>query len=355
MIRLYGTAYLDLQNNREYINTVKRNLTIYGVNNPVSRLCDFQHSEYYAEAENLIAHEFVTEDACLFPNGYLAGMATKRVLTDIARIKKGTIITPETAHPCYSVDGRHLKTDHKVGIKLNYHKKIIIMSAINSFYGEIDESYHLLNLKNIHVAALDVSHTAFIWDHNLISPYTNLIDNIIFFGSLSKAASYPAGFVAGPKDIIKKLREQPEFSTSCPPSIAHTVSFISSENIRRKQLEKLNKVAEKFNNGMQLSRPINSGYLPIYNINSDNEKIYKLLLNNGFEASFMSYPFKESMKHLRVVLNAGLNVTLINKIIDLLIDHQTDVSCFTRVKLFDVVFEQPHTETVISSTISTFE
>ena len=44
---------------------------------------------------------------------------------------------------------------------------------------------------------------------------------------------------------------------------------------------------------------------PIYNIGKDNDKLYKKFRKYNLEVSYMPYPFKDSDKHLRIILKSN--------------------------------------------------
>ena len=194
-VRLYGTSYFDLHKNKKYIKYLNKAFKKYGVNNPISRLSDYEHFNILEKVEKQIAKDFGCEDACLFSSGYLSCVCMKNHILNDAKVYKSDIVYNRNFHPSW-IDEKMIKIS-----KNNINKKNIFMSnSLNSFYGKKEDyKKYIIKFRKI---AIDVSHTAYIFNHKKEAK-----KNVLFFGSLNKAPSFPAGFIAGNFNNIKKIRK----------------------------------------------------------------------------------------------------------------------------------------------------
>jgi len=290
-IRLYGTSYFDLHKNQQYIEYLNTAFKKYGVNNPISRLSDYEYFDILEKTEKQIAKDFGCEDACLFSSGSLACSCVKNYLLSRAENNNEEIFHSSNYHPSWidkkMKDIKYLKKDKN---------DIFISNSLNSFYGE-KENY-MQYAERFNKIAVDVSHTAYIWNHK-----KEANSKMLFFGSLNKAPSFPAGFVAGSSRDIKEIKKLAEYTTSTPPSVAFAKVFLEMDNIRKEQLEKLKINMKIMDKALKVNR---DNPFPIYNMGISDESLYKNFRNSGLDVSYMPYPFEYSYKHLRIVFNSEI-------------------------------------------------
>lgn len=302
-VRLYGTSYFDLHKNKKYIKYLNKAFKKYGVNNPISRLSDYEHFNILEKTEQQIAKDFGCEDACLFSSGYLACVSIKNYLLKDAKINKCDIVYNSNFHPSW-IDDKMVEMSKSYIDKNN----IFISNSLNSFYGK-KENYTKY-IKKFRKIVIDVSHTAYIWSHKKEAD-----NNVLFFGSLNKASSFPAGFIAGSFEDVKKIKKLAEYTTSTPPSVAFASVFLKMKKLRKQQLKKLK------NNMIYMDKILNknlSSAFPIYNLGKNNDELYDKLRLGDLEVSYMSYPFDYSDKHLRIILNSNTKKSDFKKIKSLL-------------------------------------
>jgi len=289
-IRLYGTSYFDLQKDKTYIKLLNKAFKKYGINNPISRLSDYKYFKILKKAEKQIAKDFGCKEACVFSSGYLAGDCIRTYLLEIINKENSKIVYNKNFHPSW-YDEKMIKIS-KNNIK---RKNLFISNSLNSFFG-IKENY-LKYINKFKLIAIDVSHTAYIWNHK-----KEVNDNILFFGSLNKASAFPAGFIAGNKKNIKRIRQLAQYTTSTPPSVAFSSVFLKMKKQRKKQRKKLYKIMKVMDKLVKKKKSI----FPIYNIGINNDKLYKKFIKANLEISYMPYPYKISKKYLRIILNSNL-------------------------------------------------
>ena len=351
MIRLYGSAYLNIQHQKEYIDIFNDAIKKFGVNNPVSRLSTFTHSQYYEIVEQQLALDFSSQSACLLSNGYLSGVALKNVLFDIAKQKNYSIIYDINGHPCYQP---RENPDYNTELVDFSSDSILLINSINSFYGCIDETWYLSFLDGLKILAIDVSHTAHIFDHQSLLKHVKDDVEIIFFGSLGKAAAFSAGFVAGSSKIIEIIKQQAEFCAATPPSIAGAYTYMQSQQIRESLKQHLIKLIEIFEMNFDLKPNKFANYqkFPVFNIQNNNNTTYSKLLSLGYETSFMSYPYPKSEKQLRLILNAGLSKSQIEDVISILYTEKLKINTYNFNSNIDVIVEKPSNKKIQRTAIS---
>jgi len=302
-VRLYGTSYFDLHTNKKNIKYLNKAFKKYGVNNPISRLSDYEHFNILEKTEQQIAKDFGCEDACLFSSGYLACVCIKNHLLNDAKRNNSDTVYNTNFHPSW-IDDKMIQIS-----KNNIDKKnIFISNSLNSFYGK-KENYPKY-IKMFRKIAIDVSHTAYILNHKKEAK-----NNILFFGSLNKASAFPAGFITGSFDDIKRIKKLAEYTTSTPPSIAFASAFLKMKKLRKQKLKMLK------NNMIYMDKILNknlSSAFPIYNLGKNNDELYDKLRLGDLEVSYMPYPFDYSDKHLRIILNSNTKKSDFKKIKSLL-------------------------------------
>jgi len=297
-VRLYGTSYFDLHKNKKYIKYLNKAFKKYGVNNPISRLSDYKHFNILKETEKQIAKDFGCEDACLFSSGYLACVCIKNYLLNDVKRNNSDIVYNTNFHPSW-IDDKMIEIS-----KNNIDKKnIFISNSLNSFYGEKED--YKKYIKKFRKIAIDISHTAYILNHK-----KEVKNNVLFFGSLNKASSFPAGFIIGSFKDIKKIKKLAEYTTSTPPSVAFASIFLKMRTIRKIQLKKLRTNIKFINKQLKIKKSF-----PIYNIDINNDKLYNKFRLNNLELSYMPYPFINSNKHLRIILNSETKKNDLKKLI----------------------------------------
>lgn len=303
-IRLYGTSYLNMYQNKVYIKHLHKAFKKYGVNNPISRLSNYKYFSILEKVERQIARDFGSEDACIFSSGYIASVCLKNYFVKKA---KKNIFYNSSYHPAWFDNSmkniNYLNTENK---------DFIISNSLNSFFG-IKENY-LEMIDKFEKIAIDVSHTAYIWNHK-----NEANNKILFFGSLNKAPAFPAGFIAGSKEDIKDIKKFAEYTTSTPPSIAFAKVFLQMVDIRIRQLEKLKYNMRIVDQAWNINR---NDPFPIYNIGLENKSLYEKFKYKGFEISYMPYPYIYSKKYLRIILNSGLTFKNLEELVQLIISHK---------------------------------
>ena len=315
-MELFGTSYLGLQNDPEYLQILTDALLVHGSNNPISRLNDYDFSPLEA-AEVEIAREWCCEDACLLSSGYLAGAAVMQVLQKLAKERSWCVVLASNHHPC-----THPTSDRKPEHLNDSDAANALNTAVSQ--GKIDgwimvsDSVDIMTglpagftvsgsvASHASLCALDVSHSAYIWSHEHLNRRAQIDQNlVVYFGSLGKAPAFPAGFVAGPSDIVNLVRALPSYFAASPPPLANAVAFLTAKHLRARKRERLEALMNHVNSTYKICRSADFSF-PIYNYGTGLNSEYLTLHDEGFVLSYLAYPDPEGNRVLRSVLNADI-------------------------------------------------
>ena len=305
MLDLFGTAYLGLQRCDRYVEIACEGMRSYGVANPFGRDSDYDFGPL-VQAEMAVAKEFVQEAACLFSSGFIAGNATRRLLGRVSKEEDMGLAVASDIHPCFSLGGFYglpqSDGDTISFVERKNRRWIAVFEPLNSLLGtrtlDVEKS---MIIERAAVRAIDVSHTAFLWNHaNLIG-----VGETLFYGSLGKAAAFPVGFAAGPRRLIDRLRGDPAYRTSYPPANALAYAFLHSDDLRRERHKKLRKLLAIVDASLGLDR--GTAWFPAYYL-TDQEEIYLGFLKDGIRLSCVRYPSETATPMVRAVVHAGLQL-----------------------------------------------
>ncbi|MGB0372288.1 MAG: aminotransferase class I/II-fold pyridoxal phosphate-dependent enzyme [Opitutales bacterium] len=304
---LYGTSYLGLQTHPEYLRILQENLQQYGVNNPMSRN-NAGVFKVLERAETSLMEEWESEEACLLPNGFQAGQAVLAVCRDL----DCPIYAQADGHPCYLPN---VLADTSSSVALD--RFGLIFDAVDPFTG-LSNWMQKTSLELVHRAdfkALDVSHVAGVW------PSQDLIKHLnperspltLYFGSLAKASAFPAGFVAGPRKIIRQIRALPQFTASSPPANYLAASFLDSTLLRSRLKGELSRIMKEVRRRLKL--PDDPWAFPSFLLKTPNNSELSMLEAQGIHISALAYPSTHSPVRYRCVLNAMLSATELEQIL----------------------------------------
>ena len=253
------------------------------------------------------------EAACLLANGFLAGQA---IYTLASRLPHASYVQSD-GHPCYH--GPVSKPTRTPDESESYN---VILDAVDPFSGQANwsSSESLEALSKARIIAMDISHVFNVWNPSKIyeklgSAYDG---RSVLFGSLAKAAAFPAGVVAGPQTIIDKIRRFPVYTASSAPARYLAASYLDSNTLRNHLMDTLNQVIAQVFEGLGLE--LNPLSFPVCTVRPSAEIGPQFFEEKGMHISALSYPNPEDPVRIRCVLNAGLTLSDINKLIQTLND-----------------------------------
>lgn len=233
-----GTSYLGVSEVAPFNKQLKQSIDIWGSAHGSSREANIQLS-IYNTGEKLFAELFNTETSVTTSSGTLAGILSVKTLQNrntafLYMPKTHPSILPEKSFPVF--------IDNKLNVLLTNSKKeeiIIITDAIASLE---THPYSFTFLKEIHankkvVLLVDVSH--YLGVYNDFSPFTFNNIETIFVSSLGKAYGINGGVIAGNTTFIQQVKSSSLFKGAAGMSPAFLDCFVNSQNIYRKQQQKL--------------------------------------------------------------------------------------------------------------------
>lgn len=319
-----GYSYLGMNHVKEFVALVKEGIDKYAILFPSSRISNTRLNLYQIFEDHL-SELLGTEETVTFSSGFLAG----KTIADILSSYKN-IFTAPGSHPAIKIENSLSNAESFNDWKFLVTE--IINASVENEFILVSDSVNIMNaeihnysfLKNINedkkiIFLVDDSHGIGIIGNNgegIVSqlPQIKNTEFIISY-SLSKAFNMNGGAISCSKHWAEKIRSHPNYSgsTAINPSLMH--AFLKSQNIYNLQREKL------FENIYFLKSNLPSSFLkkefnlPIFICKDENAE--ELLLKKNIIISSFGYPFPDSKKINRVIINALHTQQDIQKICEL--------------------------------------
>ena len=236
--------YLSLASHPRVMAALQEGVALYGAGSGASHLIS-GHSRAHAQLEERLA-DFVSPyieapRALYFCTGYMANLA---IITGLTAADREAEIFSESLNHASLIDGARLSRARvrvyphadleKLGAMLeasNAATKLVVTDSVFSMDGDLAPLPELLALCEQHGAWLvidDAHGFGVLGDHgrgalehfNLRSP------NLVYMGTLGKAAGVGGAFVAAHETVIETLIQKARpyiFSTATPPALAHAL------------------------------------------------------------------------------------------------------------------------------------
>ncbi|MDE2430812.1 MAG: 8-amino-7-oxononanoate synthase [Burkholderiales bacterium] len=274
LLAFCSNDYLGLAAHPQLVHALQQGASLYGVGSGASHLIS-GHSRAHMRLEERLA-EFMSPNidqarALYFCTGYMANQA---VITALAG-KDAAVFSEELNHASL-IDGVRLsRAATQVFPHRNYAaleqmlknctatKRIVVTDSVFSMDGNIADIPALLTLCENYDAWLIVDdahgfgvlgeHGRGVFEHfNLRSP------NLVYMGTLGKAAGVGGAFVAAHETVIEWLIQKARayiYTTAAAPALAHalltSIDIISGEEGQQRRAH-LNKLIQLFRHGLDL-------------------------------------------------------------------------------------------------------
>ncbi len=250
--------YLGLANHPALIEAAQRGAAEYGVGAGASHLIS-GHSAVHESLERELARFVGLPRAVYFSSGYAANTGVVAALAG----RDSALFSDELNHASI-IDGARLSRaqvfvyphGHTAALaealdRCNAPRKLVVSDAVFSMDGDIAPVAELVQLCERYDAwlLLDDAHGFGVLgaEGRGVLAHCNVgSDNIIYMGTLGKAAGVAGAFVAGPEDVIEWLIQRTRsyvFSTAAPPLLAcallASLRVIAAEDWRREHLRAL--------------------------------------------------------------------------------------------------------------------
>jgi 8-amino-7-oxononanoate synthase len=333
MLAFCSNDYLGLASHPRVVEALREGATRYGAGSGASHLVS-GHSRAHAELEERLA-QFMSPQieqarALYFCTGYMANLAMLSALGGV-----GTALFSESLNHASLIDGARLsRSDVQVYphgdlaqlsalLKAsNAQTKLVVTDSVFSMDGDLAPLPALLELCEAHGAWLvvDDAHGFGVLGYNgrgALEHFGLSSPNLVYMGTLGKAAGVAGAFVAAHTSVIEWLvqRARPYiYTTAAPPAVAHalltSMDIIDSEEgvARRAQLQRLIK---QFRDGLHLRRwqllPSETAIQPVQiGANDDAMRAASALYADGFWVPAIRPPtVPAGTARLRVTLSAA--------------------------------------------------
>ncbi len=242
MLAFCSNDYLGLAAHPRIIEALQQGATLYGAGSGASHLIS-GHSRAHAELEdrlaNFLAPQIDNARALYFCTGYMANLAMLSALAD-----NETDLFSESLNHASLIDGARLSRAHvqvyphsdleKLSTLLaasTAAKKMVVTDSVFSMDGDLSDLPRLLALCEQHDAWLvvdDAHGFGVLGAHGRgVLEYVNVRSpNLVYMGTLSKAAGVAGAFVAAHVSVIEWMvqRARPYiYTTAAPPAVAHAL------------------------------------------------------------------------------------------------------------------------------------
>ena len=168
---------------------------------------------------------------------------------------------------------------------------------------------------------LDESHAVGILGPSgsgLAPGYRNTLPGrILAVGSLGKALSLPAGFIAGDRSVLAALRQSPRFGGAAPPNPAFVYAFTRAGALIETQRQSLSARLDYFLRQVPREFPLRTvaGHPALRCLDPD---FHAFALRADVRLSHFAYPTPEDEPATRIVLNAGLSYPQLDRLLDVI-------------------------------------
>ncbi len=250
--------YLGLANHPALSEALQRGTREFGVGAGASHLIS-GHMAPHEELEIALAKFVGLPRALYFSTGYMANTGVIPALAG----RGDTIFSDELNHACIIDGARFSRADVQVYPHADINelarlldasraeRKLVVSDAVFSMDGDIAPAPELVALCERHDAwlLLDDAHGFGVLGaggRGVLEHFAVRSPNVIYMGTLGKAAGVAGAFVAGQPDVIEWLVQRARtyvFSTASPPALAialqESLRLIEKESWRREQLQTL--------------------------------------------------------------------------------------------------------------------
>ncbi|ABR88577.1 8-amino-7-oxononanoate synthase [Janthinobacterium sp. Marseille] len=242
MLAFCSNDYLGLAAHPRIIDALQQGASLYGAGSGASHLIS-GHSRAHAELEERLA-EFVAPQiadarALYFCTGYMANIAILSALSG-----SGADLFSESLNHASLIDGARLSRANvqvyphgdldKLAILLaasTADNKMVVTDSVFSMDGDLAALPQLLALCEQHGAWLvvdDAHGFGVLGEHGrgVLEHFALRSPNLVYMGTLGKAAGVAGAFVAAHKSVIEWMvqRARPYiYTTAAPPAVAHAL------------------------------------------------------------------------------------------------------------------------------------
>ncbi len=313
MIDCSSTAYLALDRDPTFREWVREGFERFGTHYGGSRHAPGA-PPVYAEAESLLADWLQAEDAILVSSGSLAATWVRRHYSGPGWVPHFGPVVHAAWHPPTAAEDDPARTPGGTPVWFadsfdpiavaTPDWPALLATAGPADHWVLDES-HTIGLLGAGGAGLAPAYRS------------RLAGPLLAVGSLGKALSLPAGFIAGDGAVLSALRQSARFGGAAPPNPAFVYAFTRAGALVDRQRSALRTRLDYFLRRLPPGFPLRSvpGHPALRCLDSD---FYAFAQRNGIRLSHFAYPTPAAEPVTRIVLNAGLSFPALNRLLNVI-------------------------------------
>ncbi|MBW6457768.1 MAG: pyridoxal phosphate-dependent aminotransferase family protein [FCB group bacterium] len=328
-----GYDYYRLSRHPQVLEAARDTLARFGLNCGGSRVTTGNHP-LHVELEITLSAFLKTEDAALLPAGYMANLA----LFELFKEDRSVCFYHPDCHPslktalCMSgLTGVEIPADTTALEKYIREHTCLPLFITDGIYSDLPplDLYYRLAEKYKGRLLIDEAHSlGILGEHGRgAAEYFNIGGKrVIFSGSLSKAVGTAGGFVAGPKELIARIRSTCAYATTSALSLPLAAAGTASLSWLRDHPDMIRDFQRRCLNAKE--QLIRAGYdipptpTPVISIHISDRKrtssLKQALVDEGIYPSLIRYPGKPD--YFRFALSAVHSDAEIDRLLRVLID-----------------------------------
>lgn len=362
LVAFCSNDYLGLATHPLVVQALQKGASLYGAGSGASHLIS-GHSRAHMALEERLA-EFMSPciaqaRALYFCTGYMANQAVVTALSG----KDAAVFSEELNHASL-IDGVRLSRAHTQVFphkdyaalesmlqNCRHQKRVVVTDSVFSMDGNIAELPRLLALCEQYDAWLivdDAHGFGVLGEHGrgVLEHFALQSPNLVYMGTLGKAAGVGGAFVAAHETVIEWLIQKARayiYTTAAAPALAHalltSIDIISGEEGQQRRTH-LNKLIHQFSEGLnlqmwQLMPSITAIQPVVIGANAAMLSIAGNLLDQGYWVGAIRPPtVPQGSARLRVTLSAAHSEVQVQQLIQAIncLDQMSYVAqCFAEV------------------------
>lgn len=315
-----GTSYLGLNTDADfqalYINSIEK----HGLNHGASRNSNIRLS-IFGQAERSLAEWAGSPAAVTLSSGYLAGQLLRRHFAS----EGFTIFHHSSAHSALRIEGdrffpnqEELSSEIMSFFALRKNGTAVLFLDSISFDQNNFPNFRWLKKLPLEkmILVVDDSHGIGVIGEEGSGVYQTLVDlipkEILVTASLNKAPATQAGAIWGERERLEKLRQNPLYAGSSPPSPTALATLLAAREILSDRLQKLKRNTLFFVE--QLEQPDYFDRCPGHPAFSfKDDRLNEILERNNIIITHFEYAGTVSSSLNRIVISAHhLKADIIN-------------------------------------------
>lgn len=316
-----GTGYLGMHADEDFRTLVREGLDQFGGHFGGSRLSQVQPS-IFETAEKWLADWANAESAIVLSSGTLAGQIMARFLADthhclyapgVHPALWGSMLPAQIGWGEWVSGILHLMTHNKepLAIFANAVDPLKACPVDFDWIAKIPPDNPVtLVLDDSHGFGITGTDGGGIYRILQCPPHVSLV----VIASLGKAPGIPAGVILGNRQLLDEIRESPLYGGASPPTPAFLYALCHSQEIYRRNLERLRSRIRQFIRELPTRWPLQfmEDYPVFY---TPDESAAGQLEDKGIIISSFSYPRPGDNRISRIILNAQHTESDIQKLL----------------------------------------